>query len=328
MKDAYSFDLDYEGAKAAYNRMFVAYLRTFARMGLKAIPMRADTGPIGGDLSHEFIILADTGESEVFCHRDFLELDGARRGHRFRRRRRDRRHRQALDDALRRDRRDARRGGLGARSPKRDRLSARGIEVGHIFYFGDEIFRADGRQVHRPGRQGSFVSMGSYGIGVSRLVAAIIEASHDETGIIWPDSVAPFDVGADQPEGRRRRLRRVCEELYAALDSGRHGRALRRQRRAAGAQVRDRRPDRPALAADRRPARRRGRRGRAQEPRAPASAQTLPVAEVAAPARRSRMSEAARRQPRPRPAPGRSRPSSGWSPGAICARAARRRSSR
>ena len=107
MKDAYSFDLDFEGARAAYNRMFVAYLRTFTRMGLQAIPMRADTGPIGGDLSHEFIILADTGESQVFCHRDYLEMRGAGRGYRLRQRRRDRRYRQALDDALCGDRRDA-----------------------------------------------------------------------------------------------------------------------------------------------------------------------------------------------------------------------------
>ena len=107
MKDAYSFDLDYEGAKAAYNRMFVSYLRTFTRMGLKAIPMRADTGPIGGDLSHEFIILADTGESQVFCDKHFLEPAGARRGDRLHRRRRDRRHREGVDDALRGDRRDA-----------------------------------------------------------------------------------------------------------------------------------------------------------------------------------------------------------------------------
>ena len=211
MKDAYSFDLDFEGAKAAYNRMFVSYLRTFTRMGLQAIPMRADTGPIGGDLSHEFIILADTGESQVFCHRDYLELAVPGADTDFSRRRRDRRHRQALDDALCGDRRDARRAGLGAPFAESQRLSARGIEVGHIFHFGEKYSKPMGAKVAGPDGKDHFVSMGSYGIGPTRLIAAIIEASHDDNGIIWPDSVAPFDVALINMKSGDADCDRVCE---------------------------------------------------------------------------------------------------------------------
>ncbi len=192
MKDAYSFDLDAEGARHSYNRMFVAYLRTFARLGLKAIPMRADTGPIGGDLSHEFIILADTGESAVFCDRKLLELDVPGEDVDFRSdltpiveswtsyyAATDEKHDEAAFAQLPEDR----------------RMSARGIEVGHIFYFGTKY--SEPMRARVAGRDGAErpVHMGSYGVGVSRLVAAVIEASHDEAGIIWPDSVAPFAVG-------------------------------------------------------------------------------------------------------------------------------------
>ncbi|TIT19947.1 MAG: proline--tRNA ligase, partial [Mesorhizobium sp.] len=194
MKDAYSFDLDYEGAKAAYNRMFVSYLRTFTRMGLQAIPMRADTGPIGGDLSHEFIILADTGESQVFCHRDYLSLDVPGANTDFSNDAEiaeivktwttpyaatDEMHDEAAWEKV----------------ATSDRVSARGIEVGHIFHFGDKYSKPMGAKVTGPDGKDHFVSGGSYGIGPSRLVAAIIEASHDDNGIIWPEAVAPFDVG-------------------------------------------------------------------------------------------------------------------------------------
>ena len=281
MKDAYSFDLDFEGAKAAYNRMFVSYLRTFTRMGLQAIPMRADTGPIGGDLSHEFIILADTGESQVFCHRDFLDLpvpgddtdfsNDAEIGGIVKRwttpyAATDEMHDEAAWDAI----------------AEGDRLSARGIEVGHIFHFGDKYSKPMGAKVAGPDGKDHFVSMGSYGIGPTRLIAAIIEASHDENGIIWPDSVAPFDVGADQHEGRRCRLRPRLRGALRRADGGRQGRALRRHRPARRRQVRHRRPDRPALAGDRRAARRGGRRGRGQEPPHRRARATLPVADVVA----------------------------------------------
>ena len=193
MKDAYSFDLDQAGARHAYNRMFVAYLRTFARLGLRAIPMRAETGPIGGDLSHEFIILASTGESEVFGHRDYLTLDIPPEGMNFE----DAAGLQALVDgwteryAATSEMHDA---AAFAALPEADRLQARGIEVGHIFYFGTKYSEPMGARVTGPDGQEHVLHMGSYGIGPSRLAAAIIEASHDEQGIIWPDSVAPFDV--------------------------------------------------------------------------------------------------------------------------------------
>ncbi len=193
MKDAYSFDLDQEGARHSYNRMFVAYLRTFSRMGLKAIPMRADTGPIGGDLSHEFIILASTGESEVFGHADYLDFPVPNEDTNFD----DREALQGIVDrwtslyAATSEMHDA---AAFEAVPEDRRMSARGIEVGHIFYFGTKYSDPMGATVTGPDGQEHAVHMGSYGIGPSRLVAAIIEASHDEHGIVWPAPVAPFDV--------------------------------------------------------------------------------------------------------------------------------------
>ncbi len=218
MKDAYSFDLDYEGARAAYNRMFVAYLRTFARMGLQAIPMRADTGPIGGDLSHEFIILASTGESEVFCHKEFLDLkvpsadvnfgdDGEMAGivetWTTPYAATDEMHDEAAWEAI----------------PETEKVSARGIEVGHIFHFGTKYSKPMNASVTGPDGKEHFVSMGSYGIGPSRLLAAIIEASHDENGIVWPQSVAPFDIGLINMKAGDGECDRVCEELYGKLQA-------------------------------------------------------------------------------------------------------------
>jgi prolyl-tRNA synthetase len=214
MKDSYSFDLDQAGARRAYNKMFVAYLRTFARMGLKAIPMAADTGPIGGDLSHEFIILAETGESAVFVHRDLVEFDvlGAdvdydndlqpvvdRWTSLYAAT--DEKHDPVKFDAL----------------PAEKRVQARGIEVGHIFYFGTKysapmnakVMDADGKEVN--------LHMGSYGIGVSRLVGAIIEASHDDNGIIWPEGVAPFDVGLINLRSGDAACDAASSDLYAKL---------------------------------------------------------------------------------------------------------------
>jgi prolyl-tRNA synthetase len=193
MKDAYSFDLDKESAKHAYNRMFVAYLRTFERMGLKSIPMRADTGPIGGDLSHEFIILASTGESQVFCHKDYLDfavpgadtdfdsvadLDGLVKKWTSLYAATEEMHDAAAFGAI----------------PAEKQVSARGIEVGHIFYFGTKYSEPMKAYVAGPDGKEVPVHMGSYGIGPTRLVPAIIEASHDEAGIIWPDAIAPFNA--------------------------------------------------------------------------------------------------------------------------------------
>jgi len=191
MKDAYSFDLDQAGARQAYNRMFVAYLRTFARMGLKAIPMVAETGPIGGNLSHEFTILAATGESEVYCHREYLDFEVPGEGVDFE----DRERLQAIVDrwtslyAATSDKHDP---AAFEAIPPSDRVQARGIEVGHIFYFGTKYSEPMKALVTGPDGVERPVHMGSYGIGPSRLVAAIIEACHDDAGIQWPEPVAPF----------------------------------------------------------------------------------------------------------------------------------------
>ncbi|MBL9097485.1 MAG: proline--tRNA ligase, partial [Alphaproteobacteria bacterium] len=182
MKDSYSFDIDAAGARRAYNKMFVAYLRTFARMGLKSVPMKADTGPIGGDLSHEFIVLADTGESQVYCHKDLVDMavpenvdfDGDLEPFI-----RERTSLYAATD----EKHDAE---AFAKIPADKQLAARGIEVGHIFYFGTKYSKPLNAKVAGPAGEDVLVEMGSYGIGVSRLVGAIIEASHDEAGIIWP----------------------------------------------------------------------------------------------------------------------------------------------
>jgi prolyl-tRNA synthetase len=193
MKDAYSFDLDQAGARHSYNKMFVAYLRTFARLGLKAIPMRADTGPIGGDLSHEFIILADTGESEVYCHRDYLGFEVPNENVDFN----DITALQGIVDkwtSLYAATSDMHEAAAFEALPDGAKVSARGIEVGHIFYFGTKYSEPMKALVAGPDGTEKPVHMGSYGIGPSRLVAAIIEACHDDAGIKWPEAVAPFTV--------------------------------------------------------------------------------------------------------------------------------------
>ncbi|MDT3686669.1 MAG: proline--tRNA ligase [Pseudorhodoplanes sp.] len=216
MKDAYSFDVDQHGAVHSYNKMFVAYLRTFARMGLKAIPMVADTGPIGGNLSHEFIILAETGESEVFCHKQYLDFAVPDENVDF-----DdipglqqivdkwtslyaatsEKHDTAAFDAL----------------PAEARVSARGIEVGHIFYFGTKYSEPMKAVVQLADGTEKPVHMGSYGIGPSRLVAAIIEAYHDDAGIKWPESVAPFKVAILNLKQGDGATDQASEKIYNAL---------------------------------------------------------------------------------------------------------------
>jgi prolyl-tRNA synthetase len=183
MKDNYSFDLDLAGAMRSYDKMFVAYLKTFRRMGLTAIPMRAESGAIGGNLSHEFQILASTGESQVFFDAAFEEID-------------------FLHDRLDIEELKARYAATDDQhdpancpvAPERLR-TGRGIEVGHIFYFGTKYSKPMGATVMGPDGQEVPVEMGSYGIGISRLVGALIEAFHDDAGIIWPEPVAPFKVG-------------------------------------------------------------------------------------------------------------------------------------
>jgi prolyl-tRNA synthetase len=218
MKDAYSFDLDFDGATHAYNRMFVAYLRTFARMGLQSIPMVAESGPIGGNLSHEFIVLADTGESEVFCHRDYLDftVPGAEvdfnsvSGL------------QAIVDqwtalyAATSEKHDA---AAFAKLPPDKQISARGIEVGQVFYFGTKYSEPMKAVVAGPDGVERPVHMGSYGIGPTRLVAALIEVFHDEAGIRWPQAVAPFTVAILNLKQGGADTDAACERLYAALQA-------------------------------------------------------------------------------------------------------------
>ena len=217
MKDSYSFDVDYDAAVVAYRKMFVSYLKTFARMGLHAIPMEAETGPIGGDLSHEFIILAENGESGVFCHADVLDFDVLATEIDYESdltpivdrwtslyARTDDKHDQAAFEA---------------EVPADKRLEKRGIEVGQVFYFGTKYSDKLGALVSTADDSQVPVHMGSYGIGVSRLVGAIIEASHDENGIIWPDPVAPFAVGLINLKAGDADCDAACEELYGKLQA-------------------------------------------------------------------------------------------------------------
>ena len=215
MKDAYSFDIDEASARLSYNRMFVAYLRIFARMGLVGIPMRAETGPIGGDLSHEFIVLAETGESGVFINKDVLNLpippetvdyDGDLSS--------------IVEQwttlyAATEDVHDAAR--FEAETPEDKRVNTRGIEVGQVFYFGDKYTKAMKALVAGPDGTDKPPMCGSYGVGVSRLAGAIIEASHDDKGIIWPEAVAPFKVALANLKVGDAATDAACERIYGEL---------------------------------------------------------------------------------------------------------------
>jgi len=216
MKDAYSFDLDYAGAVIAYRKMMLAYMRTFQRLGLKAIPMVADTGPIGGDLSHEFIVLAPTGESQVFYDAGFEDIDWVNTTYDI--------HNPADLDrfstqmtslyAATDEKHDT---SAWAKIPESRRREGRGIEVGHIFYFGTKYSASMGLAVSGPDGKLINPHMGSYGIGVSRLVGGIIEASHDANGIIWPDSVAPWKATILNLKSGDAACNALCETLYASL---------------------------------------------------------------------------------------------------------------
>ncbi|NOX39933.1 MAG: proline--tRNA ligase [Alphaproteobacteria bacterium] len=216
MKDGYNFDVDQPSAMHAYNRHMVSYLRTYERMGLKAIPMRADSGPIGGDDTHEFLVLADTGESEVFYDSAILDLKLGDREVDYDNwdqcaaikqewttpyARTDETHDEAAFTKV----------------PEARRMSSRGIEVGQIFYFGTKYSESMNANVVNAEGERVPVHMGSHGIGVSRLVGAIIEASHDDRGIIWPESVTPFDVGIVNLKQGDTAADEACETLYRAL---------------------------------------------------------------------------------------------------------------
>ncbi|QQA41306.1 proline--tRNA ligase [Pelagovum pacificum] len=218
MKDGYNFDLTKEDALHAYNRHLVSYLRTYERMGLQAIPMRADSGPIGGDDTHEFLVLAETGESEVFYDSEITDLKfgdreidydsheqcrGVLEEFTSRYARTDETHDEAIFNEI----------------PEERRRVARGIEVGQIFYFGTKYSEPMGAVVQGPDGKQIPVHMGSHGIGVSRLLGAIIEANHDDKGIIWPEGVTPFHVGLVNLKTGDEEADAACEKLYDALDA-------------------------------------------------------------------------------------------------------------
>jgi prolyl-tRNA synthetase len=214
MKDAYSFDIDHKGAVISYRKMMLAYMRTFQRLGLRAIPMAADTGPIGGDLSHEFIILAATGESQVFYDAAFESIDYTSREFDI--------HAEAdlarfytmmtTPYAATDEKHDP---ALFEKLDPSHRREGRGIEVGHIFYFGTKYSQPMNFTATGPDGQPFHPEMGSYGIGVSRLVGAVIEASHDEAGIIWPEAIAPFRAAILNLKPGDAACDGLCERLYA-----------------------------------------------------------------------------------------------------------------
>ena len=218
MKDAYSFDLDEASARVSYQKMFAAYLNTFDRLGVTAIPMQADPGPIGGDLSHEFLVLAESGESAVFCDKAVLDVPAPGLDFDF------------SDEAGLAAEMEKRTKFYAATEEKHDevayaevpaesQVAARGIEVGHIFYFGTKY--SDPMKASVQDSDGNLVAIhgGSYGIGVSRLVGAIIEACHDENGIVWPASVSPFDVGLISMRPKDEACAAGCDAAYAALEA-------------------------------------------------------------------------------------------------------------
>ena len=216
MKDAYSFDLDEAAARLSYYRQLLAYLRTFQRMGIQAVPMKAASGPIGGDLSHEFIVLAPTGESEVFYDAAFERIDWNRPDLDYT----DEGGLHGLFEqvsstyAATDETHDAAR---WAELPEERRRTGRGIEVGHIFYFGDKYSASMGLKVSGQDGKPLIPMMGSYGIGVSRLVGAIIEASHDDAGIVWPEAVAPWRVGLVTMRADDGPSVDLAEDLYTRL---------------------------------------------------------------------------------------------------------------
>src|ERR1700732_1959810 len=216
MKDAYSFDLDFEGAKLAYQKMFLAYLRTYARMGLKAIPMRADSGAIGGDMSHEFIILAETGESAVFCHADVLDLPIPPETTDYDGDLSPIVHERTKLYAATGDVHDQAR--FERETPEEKRIQTRGIEVGQVFYFGEKYSKPMRALITGPDGVERPFQGGSYGVGVSRLVGALIEAAHDENGIIWPEAVAPYKVGLANLKVGDGTTDAACAAIYAALE--------------------------------------------------------------------------------------------------------------
>ena len=220
MKDAYSFDLSEDSGKHSYNKMFVSYLRIFNKMELNAIPMKAESGPIGGNMSHEFIILAETGESKVFIDKKLLELEAPDD---------DINYNDDLteivktwttpfavtEDMYNKDK-------FYNNVLLEDRIEEKGIEVGHVFFFGDKYNKPMGASIQNKDGKVIPLQSGSYGIGVSRLVAAIIEAHHDDKGIVWPKSVSPFDISLINLKPSNEDVNKICDEIYESLEKKRY----------------------------------------------------------------------------------------------------------
>lgn len=204
MKDAYSFDLDYESAKKTYNNVFNAYLHIFKDLGINAIPVRASTGPIGGDLSHEFHIIADTGESQIFYDRKFEEIA-----------KQSKINVEQLSSIY--SAADEMHDPENCPIPAENIISKRGIEVGHIFYLGKKYSELMNAYIIDKEGKKSLVEMGCYGIGVTRVVGAIIESSHDAKGIIWPEQVAPFKVVIINLQVGHIHTDKISEDLYNKL---------------------------------------------------------------------------------------------------------------
>ena len=218
MKDGYSFDIDKTSALHSYKRHFVSYLKTFERMGLKAIPMKADTGPIGGDFSHEFLVLADTGESKVYYNKNVLDINLEKKVIDY----------QSIEDIdniyksfteLYASTEDTHNIDKFNEIPDYDRKNSRGIEVGQIFYFGTKYSKSMNANIVTKEGKKIPVEMGSHGIGVSRLVGAIIEANHDDYGIIWPYEVSPFQIALINIKNDDEKVNNVCNNIYKKLYS-------------------------------------------------------------------------------------------------------------
>ena len=216
MKDAYSFDLTDDDAKKSYNKMFFSYLKTFKRLGLKAIPMAADTGPIGGDLSHEFIIISNTGESDIYFDSNILnegnkisdinyndDLKSIVENFKNYYSASDDKHDKSKFDEM---------------VLKEKQMNSKGIEVGHIFHFGTKYSNSMKANVLDSDGKEKTVHMGSYGIGISRLVGAIIESSHDEKGIIWPDAVSPFKIGVINLKPKDYNISSIANKFYDQIN--------------------------------------------------------------------------------------------------------------
>ena len=212
MKDAYSFDLDEASSRVSYNKFFVCYLKTFERLGLKAIPMAAETGPIGGDMSHEFVIISETGESDIFYDKRILDLINVDKELDYSEDlspivKSYQEFYAAADDKYLKD-------DFELKVPSEYRNNTKGIEVGHIFNFSTKYSKPMKANVLNSNGKTVPVHMGSYGIGISRLVGAIIESSHDERGIIWPEAVAPFSVGLINLKTKDQDACSICDDIY------------------------------------------------------------------------------------------------------------------